>query len=286
MKSWLRKIYARLPVIKELQQLHATVNTAKVALVNDFLENHLNRLPRYADRRKLNHYEHQVFSQNGEDGILAEIFRRIGAGNRFFVEFGVGEGLENNTAYLLTQNWRGCWMEADARSADAIQMRFKQPLSEGKLKFRRTFITRENIASLFSELQVPVEFDLLSLDIDRNTYHIWKALGQFKPRVVAIEYNATFPPEAEWIAEYEPERAWNNTMYFGASLKSYERLGAALGYALVGCDLSGTNAFFVRNTERLELFAEPFTAENHYEPPRYWAAQRGAHARCFDDRVP
>jgi hypothetical protein len=284
MKSWLRKIYARLPVVKELQQANATLVSTKVVLINSFFQNHLNRA-RYADPRKLNHYEHQTFSQNGEDGILAEIFRRIEAKDRFFVEFGVGNGLENNTAFLLTQNWRGAWIEGDPKSAAEIQSHFRQPLKTDQLRFLNSFITAENIEALFGQLQIPVEFDLLSLDIDRNTYHIWKALSRFRPRVVAVEYNATFPPDVEWVAEYEADRLWNNTMYFGASLKSYERLGATLGYALVGCDFSGTNAFFVRNTERLDLFAEPLTAENQYEPPRYWSVRREAHARCFDDRI-
>jgi hypothetical protein len=42
-----------------------------------------------------------------------------------------------------------------------------------------------------------------------------------------------------------------------------------MGYALVGCDFIGTNAFFVREElATAERFAEPFTAENHHEPPR------------------
>jgi len=284
MKKMLRKLYQRLPIVKELLQINANLAATRVACINSFLRSELSSA-RYKDPRKLNHYEHEVFSQNGEDGIMAEIFRRIGTQSRFFVEFGTGDGLENNTSYLLTQNWRGCWIEGNPQSAESIRTTFQRPLREGRLKFRNSFITAENIDSLFSELEVPVQFDLLSLDIDRNTYHVWKALSRFQPRVVAIEYNATFPADVEWIAEYEPQRGWNNTMYFGASLKAYERLGTAFGYALVGCDLSGTNAFFIRNTEKLELFAEPFTAENHYEPPRYWSSHREAHARCFDDRV-
>jgi hypothetical protein len=112
---------------------------------------------------------------------------------------------------------------------------------------------------------------------------VWKALKEFKPRVIVVEYNAAFPPDMEWAVEYDASRAWNQTCYFGASLKAYERLGSEFGYSLVGCDLSGTNAFFVRKTEQLELFADPFTAENHYEPPRYWSIMRGSHARCFND---
>ena len=284
MKSWLRKIYPRLPVVKELIQIGATLNNTYALQMHSFFQNHLNT-PRYSDRRKLNHYEHQVFSQNGEDGILAEIFRRIGTRDRFFVEFGVGDGLENNTTFLLTQNWRGAWIEGDSKSNENIQSHFRKPLQSGQLKVVNSFITAENIEALFGKLNIPTEFDLLSLDIDRNTYHVWKALTHYKPRVVAIEYNASFPPDINWIAEYDAQRLWNNSMYFGASLKALEQLGTALGYTLIGCDLAGVNAFFVRNTERLDLFAEPFTAENHYEPPRYWSVRRDGHARCLDDQI-
>jgi hypothetical protein len=283
MRAWLRNYYRQLPVIKELNNINAKLTIANVALINSFLQSELSNSTRYRDSRKLNHYEHQVFSQNGEDGILAEIFRRIGAKDRFFVEFGVGNGLENNTAFLLSQNWRGCWIEGDPGSANEIKSRFRRPLNDGALKLLNSFITAENIEALFHQLCIPTEFDLLSLDIDRNTYHVWKALNRFKPRVVVVEYNATFPADVDWVVSYDAGKMWNHSMHFGASLKACERLGSELGYALIGCDFSGTNAFFVKKTERLELFADPFTADHHYEPPRYWLGRREAHARCFDD---
>src|SRR5690242_675114 len=117
MNKWLKNCYIRLPVIKQLLELNAKLTTANLAQINSFLSSLLANSPRYRDSRKLNHFEHQAFSQNGEDGILAEIFRRIGVKDRFFVEFGVGNGLENNTVFLLQQNWRGCWIEGNAQSA-------------------------------------------------------------------------------------------------------------------------------------------------------------------------
>jgi hypothetical protein len=292
MRSWLRNLYQSLPIIRELRQIRQETAVLQQAMsvnnfvqVHSFFRNELLHNAKYKDPRKLNHYERQVFSQNGEDGILAEIFRRLGTGSRFFVETGVGDGLENNTVYLLTQGWSGCWLEGDAASARRIRSRFKRPLARGDVKLLETFVTAENLEALLAQLSVPAEFDLLSLDIDRNTYHVLKAMRKFRPRVMAVEYNATFPPEVEWMAEYAPGRLWNYSAYFGASLKAYEQLGKSLGYALVGCDFSGTNAFFVRSDERLELFADPFTAANHYEPPRYWSVRREAHPRCFDDGV-
>jgi hypothetical protein len=283
MMKFLKRLYGKLPIIRELRTLTYFLAALHKAEVNSFRQDLL-RLPRYNDPRRLSQAEAQIFSQNGEDGIIAEIFRRIGEGDRFFVEMAAGSGLESNTANLLLQGWKGCWIEGEKSVVRGIEREFENPLRTGELKLRQAFITQENCASVLSDLSVPAEFDLLSLDIDRNTYHVWEALAPYRPRVVVIEYNAAFPPHTEWIVPYEPTRVWSNTMLFGASLKSYELLGRRLGYELVGCDFTGINAFFVRSDEDIALFAAPFTAENHYEPPRYtWAARREAHLASFSE---
>ena len=42
--------------------------------------------PRYADPKRLLRYGFKVYSQHDEDGIIQEIFRRIGTSSRTFVE--------------------------------------------------------------------------------------------------------------------------------------------------------------------------------------------------------
>jgi hypothetical protein len=99
---------------------------------------------------------------------------------------------------------------------------------------------------------------------------------------MVLEYNATFPPPAEWVMDYDPDYAWDGTVTFGASLEAMARLGAAKGYALVGCSLGGGNAFFVRQDLVADRLAAPYKAENHYEPPRYFlAAQQVGHPRSY-----
>ena len=269
--------------MRELRSIHEALQTSNAIAINQFFHSTVRGSVRYENPANLIHYERQVFSQNGEDGIIAEIFKRIGTKSKIFVEFGVGDGLENNTAFLLSQGWQGYWIEGDARYVEAIGQQFRKPLTGQRLKLLHSFITAENIVGLFSTLNVPEAFDFLSVDIDRNTYHVWKALAQFKPRVVAIEYNSHFPPDTEWVADYDPVRLWNGSMYFGGSLKSLEILGREMGYVLVGCDFNGVNAFFVRDTEQQDLFVGPFTAERHYEPPRVWMLRREGAPRCFDD---
>ena len=194
--------------------------------------------------RSLRNFERKVFSQHGEDGIIDEIFRRIGEGQRFAVEFGIEDGTECNTRYLFEQRgWSGVLLDGSSDYAASARK-----LLEGRpVRVLDRFITTENIVSLFEEGGVPPEPDLLSIDVDGNDYWLWQAASKaYRPRVVVIEYNGRWVPPKEWIMPYDPVHRWDGSVYFGASLASFEKLGRELGYRLVGCDSSGGNAFFVR----------------------------------------
>lgn len=282
----LRRLFTRRRsrTARELEQVNQRLDRIQRILLNSA---HLSTMaalahdPRYADPMRLLRHEARSFSQNGEDGIIAEIFRRISPASRTFVEIGVGNGLENNTALLLAQGWSGWWVEGGRRNLEQIESNLRGPIRAGSLRIAPAMVTAENIVGVLSGLGVPAEFDLLSIDIDRNTYWVWAALKGLRPRVVVIEYNSIYPPTVDWKVEYRADLSWNGSTYFGASLKALELLGRELGYALVGCDLTGINAFFVRGDLCAGKFAEPFTAENHYEPPRYRA---GAQITpCFSD---
>ena len=65
-----------------------------------------------------------MFSQNGEDGLIAEIFKRIGTTNRYFVDFGSSDGFENNTVLLLRQGWGGLWIDADTAARERGETAF------------------------------------------------------------------------------------------------------------------------------------------------------------------
>lgn len=118
------------------------------------------------------------------------------------------------------------------------------------------------------------ELDVLSMDIDGNDYYVLGAIHSVAPRVIVAEYNAKFPPDVRWVMERDEAHRWDSTDYFGASLKALEFLLAERDYLLVGCNLLRTNAFPVRKElVRDPPFCAPFTAENHYEPPRYFLMQ-------------
>ncbi|MBV8140139.1 MAG: hypothetical protein JO121_31555 [Deltaproteobacteria bacterium] len=225
--------------------------------------------PRFQDIRRLEHYGYHAYSQNDEDGIIAEIFRRIGTTDRRFVEIGAGDGYENNTVFLLLQGWSGLWVEADGTNARRITSRLAEPIKEGRLQYLQQFVTRESVNELLLNCQLTGEIDFLSIDIDGNDYYLLEALTALSPRVVAIEYNAMFRPPIIWVNAYDPRRSWDGGNAYGASLSALEQLGRRKGYALVGTGIVGVNAFFVRNNLVADHFAGPFTADNLFNEPAY-----------------
>ena len=273
------KLKKRLGII-ELQK-----NTRQLIeiLSENYVKENLYQNPKYQNPKKLNCFEYQVFSQNGEDGIIEEIFKRIGTTNKFFVEFGAANGLWNNTTHLLIKDWQGLWIEGDEKCIAEIKAKFASLIKEKKLIIKQDYVTPENVEDLFKVARVPQDFDLLSIDIDGNDYWVWQAIKTFKPRVVIIEYNSLYRPDTKWVMKYNPQHNWNQTCYAGASLKSLEILAEQKGYKLVACDFLGVNAFFVRKDLIKDKFLPPYTAENHYEPPRYFLSRSLGHPRDFGD---
>jgi hypothetical protein len=207
-------------------------------------------------------YERRVYTQHGEDGILDALFRAIGTTNRYYVEFGVGNGTERNTRFLAERRgWRGLLMDGG----------YENPA----IGLHREFITADNILALFEKHGVPDEFDLLSIDIDGNDYWVWQRIGErCRPRVVVLEYNANAGPVDRRTIAYDPEFVWGGTDYYGASLAALADLGRSLGYVLAGCESLGVNAFFVRS-DVAEGHVEGHSAREAFRPPRYGPSNRG-----------
>lgn len=197
--------------------------------------------------RMLEDYGFKAYSQNDEDGILQEIFRRVGIETKSFVEFGAGSGLENNTSFLLCQGWEGLWIDGSFPNCEEIRRSFAAYVEAGRLVVRNAMLSRENINSEIAQAGCSGEIDLLSIDVDGNDLHLWKALTALNPRVVVIEYNGFVPPPVTWVMPYDESHVWDGrTTAIGASLQAIADLGRARGYRLVCCNRIGLNAFLVR----------------------------------------
>lgn len=202
--------------------------------------------------RDLTPYELRVFSQNGEDGVLDEILRRIEVETRTFVEFGTESGVEANCVYLAdVAGWSGHFLEADHTDFRRLQAKYAL---NAKVITRQAFVTPDNVQELFAALEVPRDFGVLSIDVDGCDYWIWKSLTKYRPRVVIIEYNGALPDRPLVMPRDSPP--WTGSGHFGASLRAMRDLATDKGYRFVYSDLCGANAFFVRHDVLGEFLPE------------------------------
>ena len=260
---------------QQLGQLAASVR--RILSMSVMSSAHLGRaeirdiIGRIDDPKRLEGYGWKCYSQNDEDGIIHEIFARldIGPDTGIFVEFGVERGIECNTHLLLTQGFHGVWLEGAPRHAEDIRKVFSREIGSGALCLKETFITAENINSLLSETVAGRHVALLSIDIDGNDYWIWNAISVISPFVVVVEYNGKFPPPLRLVQRYRPDHTWDKTDAFGCSLSALEELGRSKGYRLVGCNITGINAFFVREDIVHDRFPIEQSVKSLYHSPRY-----------------
>lgn len=234
-------------VVKHLRRAtaHVLLPDTRVTLLalSEIARRNAAAAPVTGDDCDLTRFELQVFSQNGEDGVIAEILQRIGTGSRYFVEFGVGGGVEANCLLLADVfGWHGLFIEGEPRLATQLIRKYA---ANARVTTRYATVSPENIEALFAEATVPPEPDVLSIDIDGADYYIWQAIEQYRPRLVVIEYNSSIDLTRQLVQPSDAE-AWDETAYYGASLAALEALGERKGYRLVHTELTGNNAFFVR----------------------------------------
>jgi hypothetical protein len=263
-----------LPAIDFIMQQLLLIRSQQAEQVDDRLLR--DKLARQGDKI-VARWNAQMFSQNFEDSIIAEIVARIGDGPRTFVEIGTETGEESNTRLLLALGWKGLWVEGSPDHVARAQSVFAEEIAEGRLQVVQAFVTRDNVQGIIDAADLG-ELDFLSVDIDMMTSHIWRAIST-KPRFACIEYNGNLPPNLEFELPYDPAAVWKGDAWYGAALKTLETIGRAQSMSLVGCDLFGINAFFVRDDLTGDKFLAPFTAETHWEPIRLGQVKRRGHKR-------
>jgi hypothetical protein len=191
----------------------------------------------------------KVFSQWDEDGIIQYLITHLPIQNKTFIEFGVEDYEESNTRFLLLKDhWQG--MVLDACESDIRFIQTDKISWEFDLQAKCAWITRENVDFLLRETGFSEDVGLLSIDIDGNEYWIWEAIQSVRPRIVIIEYNSVFglqPISVPYNESFHKLSAHDSGLYYGCSIAALYHLAKKKGYILVGSNIWGHNAFFIRS---------------------------------------
>jgi len=149
----------------------------------------------------IKNYGFNRFSQNNEDGILKEVFKRLGINKGKAVEFGAPNKTYCSNIYqFLLEGWDCLYLDSDPQEPDIV----------------KAFITPENINDL-----IPADLDLLSADTDGGDWAIWKAY-KGTAKVVVIEINSSLNPDVDYY-----------TLKDGANFSIMNKLAEEKGYILL-----------------------------------------------------
>jgi hypothetical protein len=185
-------------------------------------------------------YQSNVESQSGEDGIIAYIFSVLpSADKRYCVEFGAWDGKYLSNCFNLVRNlaWNGLFIEANDKKYEQLLLNHGNSKNVTCLKRFVEFNGPNCLENLIDEAKFPLEFDLLSIDIDGADYFVWESVQRFSPRVVVIEFNPSVPNDVIFV------QAKDMNTNQGASLLALIMLGKQKGYELVCATMF--NAIFV-----------------------------------------
>ena len=168
-----------------------------------------------------------VYTQFGEDGLIASVFQRIGEANRQCFEVGAADGLfYSNTLRLRELNWRAVLIESDEQKAEVLKNRY------GKDSIC-LHMTCDSLNEPLRDAGFSRDLDLGVIDIDGQDYYLWEELTEFQPRVMLVEISTRHPVEPP------PERGGEGQ----AGIDAIRALGEKKGYTLVAETLC--NALFV-----------------------------------------
>lgn len=254
------------PALSKYREIMLCNNRIKI--LEDQIRNNwiLERSPETNNQKEMfRRKEFKVFSQTGEDGIIDYILSKVGIKNKTFVELGIQDGRECNTANLsINFGWKGLLIEGNRAYANEA----KKYYAGKPITVINAFLTKDNINNLLYENGMKGEIDLLSIDIDGNDYWVWNEINAIKPRLVVIEYNSSLghrPITINYVPDFERFRAHKSGLYYGASLSALAKLGKSKGYILVGCCSTGFNAFFVRKDIAKNKLSELLPEETFYQ---------------------
>src|SRR3989338_546574 len=197
-------------------------------------------------------YGSNVTSEHGEDGVIKRIFEIIGTESRSCVELGALNGVHGSNVWQLVkkEGWSGVLIEADRTYFEKLQQEFADTQSAECINAFVSFEGSTYLDNLLAKTNLPKHFDLFSLDIDGNEYHLWDSLKKYRPRVMLVEFNPSIPNDVVFI---QPR---DMSLFQGSSLMAFVELGKRKGYGLVAAN--ETNAFFVMK----ELFPKFGIADN------------------------
>ena len=178
-----------------------------------------------------NNFKKNIYSQNGEDGILEEILKKLNLKiNGWCCEFGAWDGKHGSNTFNLVKNfgYKAIYIESDKNKFKNLKKTQKEypnifAINETIDKNKNSVNSLERI---LEKTEIPFDFEILSIDIDSYDLEVWESLEKYKPKIVVIEINSSIKPGII-------QRHNLNLKNQGSSFTATVEVGKKKGYLLV-----------------------------------------------------
>jgi hypothetical protein len=197
-------------------------------------------------------YSKNIYSQNGEDGIVEELLKRLNINDGWVCEFGAWDGIYlSNTFNLVKKGFNAIFIEGDSNKYNDLLCTVEKYKNITPINAFVDYNDNENsLDNLLSKTNIPIDFDILSIDIDSYDYQVWKSLKKYNPKIVIIEINSSIHTDDNLYIN-------DSSKYNGTGFKPTFDLGIEKGYTFI---LHTGNMFFIKN----DLFDK---LNIHYDSP-------------------
>ena len=214
-------------------------------------------------------WEFSGFSQNGEDGIIDILTKNLINPNRYFIEIGSADGLQNNSSWLaVAEQYSGLMIDGNARLIERANRLI--PYQSTGIECIQMFVNIKNVAQV-KQRSLRNDPDVFSLDIDGVDYYIAKAVMEtgLRPKIFVVEYNSAYGPENSLTIPYKHDFSFRKEhpsgLYYGVAISAWKKLFGKFGYRFITVDSKGINAFFVDDSAFKDTFLKSIDGKSFVE---------------------
>ena len=250
---FLKQVLIKRNILKltDLHKFYLETNKAKINDIN-FLLSKYNHL---IDENQIASSEYQVYSQNGEDGVILYLLSQAKISSDIkCLEIGSGGGSSNILNLNLNFGYECVFVDGDNKELSRVKEITRENINNDRKKGDSTyiemFLTTKNLQELDEKIDLK-SVTLCSLDIDGIDYYIFEQLLDYKIPIIVCEYNSFLSTENKYtipkIDNFSRYEYHKSTLVFGAALDALVFSASKNNYSLVYCENNGVNAFFVNN---------------------------------------
>ena len=146
-----------------------------------------------------NKFRKNIFSQNGEDGVLEEVLKKINISrDGWCCEFGAWDGKVGSNTFNLVKNYnfKAVYIESDKKKfkdLEKTQKKYPNIFAINKV-IEKNVNSSNSLERVLENTEIPLDFEILSIDIDSYDLDVWETLEKYRPKIVVIEVNSSIKP--------------------------------------------------------------------------------------------